>query len=458
MTTPRHIPATPNAVRHNQAILLALAAATLTTVLYGLLAWRQWENLLAPSWDLGIFSQLAKAYSTFSPPIVSIKGDGFNLLGDHFHPILIVLGPIWALWPSPLALLLTQAVAFGISAYPLTRLAVERYGPSTGSILGLAYGLSWGLQAAAYAQFHEIAFAVPFLAFGLTAYLRNKITTATIWIGLLVFVKEDLGITVAVFGALMALRPRHTKQARLLGFGLVAWGLAWFLLATFVILPAFNPDGAYGYTGSIGSLLEVFVPVQKWLTVGMLALTAGLVGLRSPLIFLMLPTLAWRFTGNVEYYWGWQWHYSAVLMPIAFAALLEAFPALRWQRWLAVSAVVLGTGVLAAQLPLLWLTHPDAWQPSPRLPAAQEAIAHVTPGASVETELTLMARLVPHAEVFWLGNENPPPDFVILDMESYVFDEVRPSSAAAWAERQHPGTTFQVIFSGGDFEVAERVG
>src|SRR5699024_7431901 len=56
----------------------------------------------------------------------------------------------------------------------------------------------------------------------------------------------------------------------------------------------------------------------------MLLLAAGLIGGRSPLIWLMVPTLAWRFTGTVEFYWEWGWHYDAVLMPIAFAALLDA--------------------------------------------------------------------------------------------------------------------------------------
>ena len=47
---------------------------------------------------------MAKAYAHLQAPIVPVKGDGFNLLGDHFHPILILLGPIWRLFPTPLSL------------------------------------------------------------------------------------------------------------------------------------------------------------------------------------------------------------------------------------------------------------------------------------------------------------------------------------------------------------------
>src|SRR5690625_5410531 len=38
----------------------------------------------------------------------------------------------------------------------------------------------------------------------------------------------------------------------------------------------------------------------------------------------LFRSLAWRFAGTVEFYWGWSWHYDAVLMPIALAAMLDA--------------------------------------------------------------------------------------------------------------------------------------
>ena len=52
----------------------------------------QWRALVVPSWDLGIFAEAVQAYSRFEAPIVPIKGPGYNLLGDHFHPILALLG------------------------------------------------------------------------------------------------------------------------------------------------------------------------------------------------------------------------------------------------------------------------------------------------------------------------------------------------------------------------------
>jgi uncharacterized membrane protein len=49
--------------------------------------------------DLGVFSQAVFHYSRFEAPSSSIIQCG-NLLGDHFHPILIVLAPFYWLFPT----------------------------------------------------------------------------------------------------------------------------------------------------------------------------------------------------------------------------------------------------------------------------------------------------------------------------------------------------------------------
>lgn len=108
----------------------------------------QWRNFATPSWDLGIFTQLLERYSTLSEPIVQIKGPGYNLWGDHFHPILILLTPLYALFPSGLTLMVAQNALFAVSVVPITWLARERMGKS-GTFVALAYALSWGLACRA---------------------------------------------------------------------------------------------------------------------------------------------------------------------------------------------------------------------------------------------------------------------------------------------------------------------
>ncbi|MFC0675241.1 DUF2079 domain-containing protein [Brachybacterium hainanense] len=434
-----------------------LAIAATATLLYGLLGVQQWRSLAPRSWDLGIFSELAKAYSRLDAPIVSIKGDAVNLLGDHFHPLLVVLGPVWALWPSGLALLWAQALLLGISAIPLTRLAIDRLGGGLGILAGVGYAFSFGLQAAADVQFHEIALAVPLLAFSLTALLRGRLRQALVLAGLLVFVKEDLGLTVAVLGGVIALRDaRH----RLHGAVLAAWGLGWFLLSTFVILPLLNTAGQYDYTGNLGSPLDVFFPAEKWMTVGMLLLAAGVIGARSPLIWLMVPTLGWRFTGTVEHYWTWYWHYNAVLVPIALVALLDALgdrrtgrataylatdAALRPRRLVqrgAVLASVAVTAILGGQMPIASLASADPLARSPRWDAAQQTMAVLPAGTTVASDITLMAYLVPGHDVQWTHGPNARvPDCVVIDRAAFSWSGAPPADPVQWA-----ADTYQVAY------------
>ncbi len=455
-------PASPREPTHRRRgararLIAPVVLAVLAVVLYGTLSTLQWRNLVTPSWDLGIFSELAKDYAHLQAPVVPIKGDGVNLLGDHFHPILVLLAPVWWIWPSGLALLWAQALLFGVSAIPLTRLAMERLGSVLGTIAGAAYVFSFGLQAAQDVQFHEIAFAVPIMAFALARFLRGRVLAACLWAAALVFVKEDLGLTVAVFGVLVAVRARGY---RLEGIGLACWGAGWFVLSTFVLLPLLNTQGQYDYTGNLGSLWEVFVPGTKWITVLMLMLAAGVIGLRSGLIALMLPTLAWRFTGTVDFYWTWYWHYNAILMPIALAALLDVAPRLRRPtRMIAVGASAAVTLVLAGSMPLAALAKPSSWETTWRAVPAAGAIEAVPDGAVVAADIPLLAPLVPDHDVQWVHGPNARvPRCVVVDAYAFSWSPGPPADTAQWAD-EHYGQaagTFVVTYDDGGFTVACR--
>lgn len=469
----------PTARRPGPWVLAAAAAGV-----YVAFAVTQWRRLEVPSWDLGIFTQLAKAYGHLQAPVVPIKGHGFNLLGDHFHPLLALLGPVYRLAPSGLTLLVVQALLLAVSVVPLTRVAQDLLGRRTGLVLGGAYALSWGLQGAIAAQFHEVALAVPLLAAALTAFLRGRWWVCAAWAAPLVLVKEDLGLTVAVLGVVVLVRGG--RAARGAGAALAAWGAAWFAVATFLVLPALSPQGRWVYTDNLGDgagapwdlLVELVTPREKVATVLVLVATGGVVALRSPLLLLAVPTLAWRFLGDVPFYWGTGWHYSAVLMPVVGAALVDgARPArLRGgagaaargpapvaapgERRLARAAVAVCAATVLVMLPaqpLARLTDPSTYAPAPRLTAAREIVASVPAGATVGSDLALMAYLVPRATVYWVGNTgDPPPQYVLIDTAGASWGGSPPADAAAWAQG-HYGSAYAVVREVAGYQLARRV-
>src|SRR5690606_24293681 len=115
--------------------------ALVVTALYGLWSWRQWARFEVPSWDLGIFTQVFRAYAELRAPVVPIKGPGFMILGDHFHPLLALLTPAYWISPTGLSVLLVQAVLVGISTAVVAACAVRHLGRWPGVGLGVAYGL-----------------------------------------------------------------------------------------------------------------------------------------------------------------------------------------------------------------------------------------------------------------------------------------------------------------------------
>ena len=462
----------------------------------------QWRALAAPSWDLGIFTEAVQAYSRFEAPIVPIKGPGYNLLGDHFHPLLALLGPIFRLFPSALTLLVVQDALIAVSVLPIARLAQRLLGRGGALLVGLAYGLGWGLQGAVAAQFHEVCLAVPLLAFGGVAFVERRWGACMAWLAPLVLVKEDLGLTVFMAGLVIAWRRRgEGRSAVLRGLAYALFGIVAFVVTVKVLLPAMNPAGTWAYsldgaaTGAgtptagttaaraIPSLWDILTtPSVKLATLLVLLAGAGVVGSASPWFALVLPTLAWRFAGSVEAYYGWDsWHYNAVLVPIAACSLLDvmsqwlapecaaaetgadsedeapASSTRRWRvaAWVAACVPAVSLALTASVLPLWQL---PTLTEDPRMAAAQGALDAVPEGVSVETDTTLLARLVPGRDVYWVGTTGKmetPPEYVVIDARSYAWGGQQ-VDAESWASAAHPGHTYETVYAKAGFRVARR--
>lgn len=444
---------------------LPAGVGTLVAALYTVYSWQQWDAFVVRSWDLGIFTQLASRYAALEAPIVHIKGPDYHLLGDHFHPLLVLLGPVYALMGSAFSLLVVQNVLFGVAAAVVTWAAVPLLGRVLGALVGLGFGLAWGLQYAVEAQFHEIAFAVPLLAVALAGVLRERWRTAVVAGALLVLVKEDLGLTTAALGVVLAWRARRVGY-----LALSAWGVAGFVLATRVVLPALNPDGEWAYGSRLDVLtalsdpLALYAPAKAY-TLWLLVAVTGAISLRSPFVLVAAPTLAWRFLSTEPGYWEPTWHYSAVLMPVAFLAMLDGIDRarrgrVRWLRQYARYAPVVGltaTLVLLPQWPLWQLTDPGRHFAAPRADAARATLAAVPDDAVVETDVGLMSYLVDRTDVYYLGNTNPVPEYLLIDRQSGGTPQEW-GDVLQVAQLLHPGVPFEVVHVQDGYELARAVG
>ncbi|WP_406368558.1 DUF2079 domain-containing protein [Streptomyces sp. NBC_01546] len=416
------------------------------------------------SWDLGIFEQAIRAYAHLQAPVADLKGPGANILGDHFSPIIALIAPVYRLFPGPLTLLVAQAALFALSAVPVTRAAGRLLGRPRGLAVGIAYGLSWGIQRAVEFDFHEIAFAVPLLAFALEALLDRRWRAALLWGLPLIFVKEDLGFTLAALAVAVAWRAMPTdRRAGWTALGVAAGAAVFAVLVFTVFIPAFATAG-YGYWDKIDGAgpfagIDIKLTTLAWVLIP----TSGLLALRSPLLLVAAPTLGWRFLSGDDHYWSTDWHYSAVLMPVVFLALVDAIDTVRRSErpWLRSYALQLPTAVLAAglalsatSLPTEKLSQARTYEKPARVTAVEELLDRIPDGATVEADTGPLTRLTSRCRVLWIGgSKGVVPDWITLDNTSKWVGE----DPTAYAHQLHPGARFTLVGEAEGVVLMQRV-
>lgn len=426
----------------------AAAIAVTSAAAYATLTLLRFHQFVFSSWDNAIFEQAIGGYAHLDAPIVDVKGPGFNILGDHFSPIYVLVAPFYRLWPDARTVLLAQVALIAVSVYVIAALAVRVCGRWWGSAIGVLYAVSFGLQSAVQADFHEVAFAAPLLALAGAAYVEKRWSAVVGWSLPLLLVKEDLGLTVAVIGGVLWWAGERRRGAWLAITGLVA-----VALTVLVIIPAFAADGAYAYASSVG-FAPFDEPGRKLAT---LALTFGITGFAawlSPWALAAVPTLLWRFSGDVVHYWATDWHYSLVLMPIVFIALIDAVD--RFDRAkLAVPVAAVVTTFTFVGSPLAELLDPDTWQDPPRLAAAQRAVEAVPEGASVETDIALLSHLVTGRTAYWIGSIGAAvtPDYIAFDVRAGIGS---PPDPIAYATDKYGGAWSTVVDQGGYVVIASH--
>jgi uncharacterized membrane protein len=377
---------------------------------FAALALTRWNSGRSTAFDLGIFSQSAQSWARGELPESHIRG--LELLGDHFSPITALFGAAWRVWPDPRSLLVLQALLLAGTLTAIVAIAAGRLGTRWAIAIGAVGALSGAVVSAVLFDVHEVAFAAPAMAAFAYGLMERRFRWCVAAAVVLVLVKEDLGLTVIAGGAAWWWIERRAGLRRALI--LAGIGVAGLVMAV-VVVGGVNPSGGSGYLGyfGVGSSGSPLAPASEGLSIErlvpalMFTLATAVVGWRSPVALLAVPTLAWRAAASNPNYWSLSFHYDLVLWPVALLAFVDVARRLRWS-WPSPLAITVAAAAAANVAIGVWHVADRAGPP--------EAVVRAT---DVRRDAQELARLIPDGSR--VSAQNRLGAYLVADHDVYLF-------------------------------------
>ena len=265
-------------------------------------------------YDLAIMDQVVWNTSQGRLLARSIEKGVTNDLGDHVRPHLAALSLLYLFIPSPYVLLTYQSLVLALSALPLYLLARRKFNsPAIGLLAAFCLLAYPPLGFLNRYDFHSEVLSIPLLIFAYERIDAGDLKSASLFMALTLFTKENLGVTIAALGIMAVLYYKHWR------FGLT-WalvGVAYSAVTLLVVIPAFRGEASdtltrYHWLGNTpsemiwammtqpGMVLQKIFAVKHIITmIQLIAPLAFLPLLGLPALIPALPTLVYNFFGGV---------------------------------------------------------------------------------------------------------------------------------------------------------------
>ncbi|WP_013323747.1 DUF2079 domain-containing protein [Gloeothece verrucosa] len=386
--------------------------------------------------DLGWFDQGVYLISQGKPPIVSFVD--FHILGDHAALIFYPIALLYKIYPTVYWLFAIQAFALSLAALPLFQLALQsglKEKQATAlAIVYLLYPLIFNVNLF---DFHAEVIAVPAIFLAVLAARLNYVGGFCVSIIIILSCKAILALTVAAMGIWLLI----FEKKRTCGTIAIIAGIAWFLIATEIIIPYFTgtdaavqmADERYSYLGnSLGEialnlllkpglvLSKLFsLPNLEYLILLFIPVIWGLSPRYLTPLIAAIPALGLNLITDYAAQKNLTQQYSLPILPFLLLAVITTLAHgkgwIKKPRWMIVWALV---GFLAlakyGYFGSLYLKSLDTWQ------ATREAITQIkTPGGVLTT--SPIAPHLTHRSLIKLaiaGSESLPLDqfdYILLD-------------------------------------------
>jgi uncharacterized membrane protein len=394
-------------VSRSRSAVVAYSATALYALVFTMAAVVHFKGFQSGRGDLGTMVQAiwSTAHGHFLE-VTAVSGQEITRLAGHVDPFLVLFVPLWRIWPSPLLLLVVQAVAVSAGALPVYWLARKHLRSGRAAAhFALAYLLYPATQFSAFtitSGFHSVSMAVPLILFAIWFLDQDRLVPFAIVALLAASTKEEIPAAVGLLGLWYAARTGK----RVTGVAILAAGLAISTVDFLVVIPHFSPTGADPFAGRYtavggtptgilrhaftdpGALVHAVASVHK--LVYALLLLVPFLGLWAlePLLFLgAFPDLAINLLSSHGDQTAIPYHWVAGIIPFTVAAAIVGTGRLRRHAGLVSLAILVAVACTAIYSPLYGLVlrgELSAARPSNVLHEAKaNALALVPPSVPV---------------------------------------------------------------------------
>jgi len=190
--------------------------------------------------DLGNMTQAVWSTAHGRPlEVTDTTGEQVVRLAGHVDPILVLLAPVWIVFPTPLMLAAVQIAACALGALPVFWLARRHLGSEqVAGLLAFAYLAYPWLAWTALDAFHPVTLAIPLFLFAIWFLDSGRLWAFAACAVLILATGELMGLSLAALG-LWYWRARGQRRA---GLAIFAAGCAWTLACLALIVPAFRGE------------------------------------------------------------------------------------------------------------------------------------------------------------------------------------------------------------------------
>ncbi len=246
-----------------QTIAIVTVLGILFALFVGVLTSLNYKRHHAACYDFGIFAQMFSYMKETLLPLTTCERDKLlSHFAVHFSPIYYLMLPAFYIFPTPETLLVCQGIIIASGLIPLY-LICKKYGLSNNAVIlfSACYVLLPSMANGCFFFLHENKFLAPLILWLAYALEKNSWILTVITAFLVLLVKEDAPVYVAIIGLyFIASRKRILKGVVIMAIAILYFYIVSYFMSKYGLGTMNYRYDNFIYDGS-GSLVTVIKAV-----------------------------------------------------------------------------------------------------------------------------------------------------------------------------------------------------